>query len=97
MSFADLRIVAIAIILAVTYSTFLFLNASQNTPVDYTAGISNTSQYDTPDSGSFFDNLQEIGKLQSLNPEIFFMNTILFGTIAFLLVFVGLRFLRGTG
>lgn len=96
MSFADIRIVAVALILAVTYGTFLFLNANAG-QVEYTTDEINTTQYDTPDSGSFFSSLRSITTLQEDNPEIFFINTILFGVISFLLVFVGLRFLRGTG
>jgi len=101
MSFADLRVVMVAFILFITYSTFLFMNASESGVVNSAgvgaASFGNTTQYNTPDSGSFFDTLGTIGEMNTSTPELFFINTILFGAIAFILVFVGLRFLRGTG
>ena len=96
MAEADIKIVIIAVVLAVTYGTFLYLNAAAN-QTDFSVGGVNASQYDTPDSGSFFDTLSEIGSISVDSPELFFINTILFGTIAFILVFIGLRFLRGVG
>lgn len=96
MSFTDVRIVAIALILAVTYGTFLFFNA-QAEQTDYSSKIENSTQYETPDSGNFFTQLESIGQMQDDHPEIFFINSMVFGVVAFLLVFVGLRFIRGTG
>lgn len=96
MSFSDLRIAAIAIILFLTYGTFLYLNASAE-QTELSASVTNVSEFNTPDSVSFFDVLTEIGHMNTQYPEIFFLNTMLFGTIGFLLVFVGLRYLRGTG
>jgi hypothetical protein len=97
MGDADLKIVAIAIILFVTYGTFLYLNASANVAPSITVSGINGTDYTTPTTGSFWDTITEVGSMQDNHPEIFFINTILFGTIAFLLLFVGLRFLRGTG
>lgn len=96
MSFSDLRIAAIAIIIFFTYGTFLYLNANA-TQNQLNATVTNSSEFNTPDSTSFFNTLDEIGDMNTQYPEIFFINTMLFGTIAFLLVFVGLRYLRGTG
>jgi hypothetical protein len=97
MADADIKVVAIALILFVTYGTFLFLNASASIPTGVTGAGINATDYTTPDTGSFWSTVTEIGSMQDNHPEIFFINTILFGTIAFLLLFVGLRFLRGTG
>lgn len=97
MSFADIRIIAIALILTVTYSIFLFLNASVPNAESYEAGKINASDYTTPEASSFWDTVDKIGFMQIQNPELFFINFMLFSTISFLLVFVGLRFLRGTG
>jgi len=102
MSFADLRVVMVAFILFVTYSTFLFMNASESGVVNEVgvnsfAGFGNTTKYNDPDAGGFFGTLTTIGEMNTNTPELFFINSILFGAIAFILVFVGLRFLRGTG
>jgi len=97
MSYADLRIVAIALILAVTYGTFLYLNANAQTTSITNPGLTNTTDYNTPNSGSFWSDLTTITTMQASNPEIFFINTMLYGIIGFLLVFIFLRFLRGTG
>ena len=101
MSFADIRIVLIAFILFITYGTFLFMNASESNiegGVEVGASsMANSTQFDTPDSGSFMGTLTTIGNMNTEQPELFFINSILFGGIAFILVFIGLRFLRGTG
>ena len=94
MGDSDMGIVAIALILAVTYGTFLFIYAGEKT-TDITTNNINASDYNTPDSGSFFNVLEEVGNMHVKNPELFFINTMLFGVIAILLIFVGLRFLRG--
>lgn len=96
MAEVDVRIVAIAVLMFVTYGTFLYLNANADQE-EVESGSVNATQFDTPDSGGFFSTLAEIGQMNTEYPEIFFINTMLFGTVAFLLVFVGLRFLRGTG
>lgn len=96
MSGVDIKVVAIALVFAITYGIFIFLNANADTTT-YDAGGVNASQYNTPEAGNFFSQLDQVKELNVNNPEIFFINSILFGTIAFLLVFVGLRFLRGTG
>lgn len=93
---ADLRIVAIAFILASTYGTFMYFYSSQP------AGDSNSpalpgQNYTAPESMSFFSTLKNMIALNIDNPELFFVNSILFGTLAFLVVFVFLRYLRGTG
>lgn len=96
MAGADIKIVAIALIIFVTYGVFLYLNASAEETIISSQNI-NSSDYTTPESTGFWATVTEIGQMNIDNPEIFFINSILFGTIAFLLVFVGLRFLRGTG
>ena len=97
MGDSDLRIVAIALILFTTYGIFVYLNANAGFTAVQAAQIQNSSQFDTPDSSGFISTLDNIGDMNVDYPEIFFINSILFGTIAFLLLFVGLRFLRGTG
>lgn len=97
MADSDIKIVAIAIIIAITYGTFIFLNAGAGTDSFNPGGELNASAYNTPEAGDFFEQIESLKKMNVDNPEIFFINTILFGTIAFLLVFVGLRFLRGSG
>jgi hypothetical protein len=96
MSFADIRIVALVSILAITYGTWLFFYSSapaDNMDIPGQPG----ENYSALSSSGFFSTLSKLGQLQTDNPEIFFVNTILFSTIALLLVFVGLRYLRGTG
>lgn len=101
MSFADLRVVMVAFILFITYSTFLFMNANESGVVNSAgvgaASFGNTTAYNTPDSSSFFGTLSTISAMNTNTPELFFINSILFGGIAFIVVFIGLRFLRGTG
>lgn len=91
----DIKIVSIALVLALTYGTFVFMNANASTPTMQAPDTLNSTQYDTPDSGNFFSQLDQVKELNVDNPELFFINTIVFGTIAFLIAFVGLRFLRG--
>lgn len=97
MAEADIKIVAISLIFAITYGTFIFLNTNADTNTFNSGTALNSSDYNTPEASNFFTQLEQIKDLNVNNPEIFFVNTILFSTIAFLLVFVGLRFLRGTG
>ena len=116
MSFADIRIVAIALILSITYGTFLVMNAEETSTVfevgnptfdnmgteqryddSVKHGDINSTDYDKPNAFNLMDTLNKIGQMNMDHPELFFINSILFGTIAFLLVFIGLRFLRGTG
>lgn len=97
MADSDIKIVAISVLIAVTYGTFLFLNSSAGSDTFNPGGKLNSSAYNTPDSKDFVEQVETLKKTNVDIPEIFFINTILFGTIAFLLVFVGLRFLRGSG
>lgn len=96
MSGVDIKIVAIALFFAVTFGAFNFLKANESTQNYEVVGI-NSSQYNTPDSGNFFTQIDNVKEMNVNNPEIFFVNSIVFGTIAFLLAFVVLRFVRGTG
>lgn len=93
---ADIRVVAFALLLFFTYGTFLYLNASAEQE-ELSAQSINASEYDTPESSGFWSTITEIGQMNTDNPEIFFLNTMLFGTVAILLAFVGLRYLRGVG
>lgn len=94
MGESDMKIVAIAVIIFITYGIFLYLNASANLK-EVTAESVNSSDFNVPESNGFFDTVTEIGQMSIENPEIFFINSMLFGVIAFLLVFVVLRFARG--
>jgi len=92
----DLGIVAIVFILMVTYGTFLFMYSnSEQSSYGYTDQI-NKSDYNTPNSGNFFDQVENVKDLNVDNPEIFFINSMIFGTLGLLVAFVGLRFLRGS-
>lgn len=95
MSYADLQILAIALILATTYGIFMFMYASQ--PATELQVPETGTNYTPPSEGDFFSNVNAAVKLNTENPEIFFVNSILFTTIAFLLVFIFLRYVRGTG
>jgi len=96
MSYADLRIVGIAFILASTYGTFMYFYTSQ--PAEGSSIPSLPGQnYTAPESSSFFSTLKNMVALNMENPELFFVNSILFGTLGFLIVFIFLRYLRGTG
>ncbi len=90
----DIGVVAVALIIALTYGVFLFYYSNADTN-EYGMNIPNATQFDTPDSGNFFQQLSNIASISVDNQEIFFVNIMLFGAIAFLLVMVGLRFLRG--
>lgn len=97
MADSDIKLVAIAVLIAITYSTFLFLNSGAGSDTFNPGGKTNSSAYNTPESKDFFDRIDTMKKTNVDVPELFFINTILFGTIAFLLGFVLLRFLRGSG
>ena len=96
MSFADIRIVAIVLVLASTYGIWLFEYSSQTTSSIQNPGMPGQN-YTEPSSSSFFGTINNAVKINVQNPEIFFINSILFITLALLVVFVGLRYLRGTG
>ena len=96
MSGSDIRIVAIAFLLMMTYGTFMYLYVDDSNK-EYTFDNLNSTQYSTPDSSNFFDIINDIKDLSVNNEEIFFVNTIFFGLLSLLIVFIGLRYLRGTG
>lgn len=96
MSYADLQIVAIALILSTSYGVFMFMYAEQPTS-ELQTQTGNYSNYSQPSSGDFFSNVNAAVKLNMENSEIFFVNSILFTPIVFLLAFIFLRYVRGTG
>lgn len=95
MGDADVHFVAIVVLLAITYGIFMYLHSDQ--PAESSTPSLPAQDYTAPESSSFFSTLQKMIALNMENPELFFVNSILFGTIAFLGVFVFLRYLRGTG
>lgn len=97
MSYADLRVVAIVLVLAASYGifTFLFALEPQQETLDDPGNLD--MNYSTPQSSGFWGAVNNAISMQVNDPEIFFINSILFGTLAFLILFIGLRFFRGTG
>lgn len=95
MSFADIRIMAIVVILAATYGIFIYMYSSANVE-EQNVNMPDIN-YTSPESNDFFSTLDNIRKMNVENPEIFFVNSILFTAIGFMIVFIGLRYLRGTG
>ena len=95
MSGVDVQIVAIVIIFASAYGIFNYMYA-QGSIEDQTINMPDVN-YTNPESGNFFNTVDEIRQLNVDNPEIWFVNSILFTVIAFMIVFIGLRYLRGTG
>lgn len=96
MGDADVHFVAIVVLLASTYGVFTYLYSSQ--PAESSSSSDLPGQnYTAPESSSFFGTLKNMIALNMENPELFFVNSILFGTLAFLVVFIFLRYLRGTG
>lgn len=93
----DLGFVAIVLLIALTYGTFMFLYAAENPEPGKPYNQMPAENYTHPDSTNFWGSLNAIVSLNTSSPELFFINTILFGTIATLTVLVGLRFLRGQG
>jgi hypothetical protein len=93
---ADLQIIAIVLILSITYGTFMFLYGADNSPGTAYQQIPGQN-YTTPDSSGFWSSIKTAVSLNIDNPEIFFVNTILFGTLGTLVVLIALRFLRGQG
>lgn len=91
----DLGFVAIILVLALTYGTFMFLYSSDNIEPGRPYNSMAAENYTAPSSSGFWSSISDIAALNTSSPEIFFINTIVFGTIATLLVLVGLRFLRG--
>jgi hypothetical protein len=90
----DIVLVAIILLLGGIYGTFIFLYGSGDVPG--TTGLARPEQnYTVPESTGLWDSLTGMISLNLEQPEIFFMNTIVFGTLATLLVLVVLRFLRG--
>ena len=95
MSFVDVRIIAIVVILSATYGTWYFMYSSAN--IEEKNVNMPDINYTAPASHDFFSVLDNMRQISVDNPEIFFVNSILFTAIGFLIVFVGLRYLRGTG
>lgn len=91
----DLGFVAIILVLALTYGTFMFLYSSENVEPGQPYNSMASENYTAPSSTGFWSSISDVAALNVSSPEIFFINTIVFGTIATLLVLVGLRFLRG--
>ena len=94
----DIMIVLIVLILAATWATWLFLFANSSTSAYSPSPLNIPGQnYTAPDSSGF---MGQIGKLESLslnNPEIAFVNGIVFIPFGFIIVFIALRFFRGAG
>lgn len=93
----DLGFIAIILILALTYGTFLFMYSSENTEPGQPYNSMASENYTAPSSSGFWSSLSNVVSLNTSSPELFFINTIVFGTIGTLTVLVGLRFLRGQG
>lgn len=93
----DLGFVAIILIIALTYGTFLFMYSSENTEPGQPYSSMAAENYTAPSSSGFWSSLSNVVSLNTSNPELFFINTIVFGSIGTLTVLVGLRFLRGQG
>ena len=91
----DLGFVAIILVLALTYGTFLFMYSSDNQEPGQPYNQQAAENYTSPSSSGFWSSLSDVVSLNTSSPEIFFINTIVFGTIGTLVVLVGLRFLRG--
>lgn len=94
-SFADVRIIFIILILFSTYAFFNVLYSTEEQS-EYTQ-IKYNETYNTPQSNDFFKIIDTAISFQFDNPELFFMNIILFGSIGVIITFIGLRFLRGQG
>lgn len=93
----DLGFIAIILIIALTYGTFMFLYSSDNIEPGQTYNSMAAENYTAPSSTGFWSSLSDAVSLSTSSPELFFINTIVFGTIGTLTVLVGLRFLRGQG
>lgn len=96
MSFSDIRIVAILVLFVGLYAFFNFLYASSEQNQDTFVGNS-TNTYNTPASSGFWTTINNIAQFNTKTPEIAFLNTTIFLTFSAIVVFLGLRFFRGTG
>ena len=93
MSESDMRIVTIILFFAAIYGVWMFMYANEQT------GTFNSTlapqNYTDPSSSSFFSQLKKTVSISVSNPEIGFINTILFIPLGILVAFVFLRYLRG--
>lgn len=90
----DLGFVAIILIIALTYGTFMFMYSNEQEPGQPYNKMA-AENYTSPSSTGFWSSLSNVVSMNTSSPELFFINTIVFGVIGTLTVLVGLRFLRG--
>lgn len=95
MSYADILIVTIIVVFATTYGVFNYMYAQGS--IEDKALENPGMNYTSPNSDSFFNTVDEVRQINVDNPEIWFVNSILFSVMGFLVVFLILRFARGTG
>lgn len=92
----DIMVVLIVLILAATWATWLFLFANSSTTSPQGPLSIPGQNYTAPDSSGFFGQIGKLEQLSINNPEIAFVNGIVFIPIGFILVFIALRFFRGS-
>ena len=97
MSFVDVRVVAYVVVLAAAYAIFATSYGVQPLATTGTLQPFGASAVQHTDDAGFFDTIKQAVELNIDTPELFFINSILFSTLAILIVFVGLRYVRGTG
>jgi hypothetical protein len=107
-SYADIRIVAIVLLLSASYGVFNYLfwqdPRGSDLPPQFTrqgqfqAGLNqslpNSSGYSTTPSFSFLDSVRNMIAFNIQYPQLAFLNIIWFGTFGALITFVILRFAR---
>ena len=97
MSFADIRIIAILVIFISLYGVFNVLYVSNEVTQSGSFSSNNSNAYDHPDTGDFWTTMNSMAAVNTTVPELAFLNATIFLAFSAIVVFLGLRFLRGTG
>lgn len=97
MSFIDVKIILICFVMFGTLGIFNYLLANSQTNTNTQLDNTYNENYTSPSSTNFFSTVNTMISFQFDNPELIWINVILFGALSAIAIFIGLRFLRGTG
>lgn len=98
MSYADVRIIAIVMVLASTFGVWQLMYAQSTMPSNSQEVIApNHTAYGNPNPGNIWEIVLKSVSISVSSPEIFFINSIFFFVMIILVIFIMLRFIRGTG
>jgi len=93
----DIYVLAFIILLAGIYGTFFAMYSADTSPTAYDMeGVTVTGDWGTWFSTTLFSTIASAVSVSIANPEIGFLNVLVFGSLAILFVFITIRFIRGS-